>query len=377
MAAFIYSDNFTSYDFGPEHPLVPRRLNLTYELLSAYRAFDLPGSRLVPAQPGAERDILLAHDHDYVEAVHSLSRGEFVANPLRYGFDSVDDPPFRGMYEASLLYTGASVQAAELVASGAERAAFNIAGGLHHAMRDRASGFCIFNDPVVAIHRLLETFEKVAYIDIDAHHGDGVQAAFYTTDRVLTVSVHESGRWLFPGTGFVREFGEGDGEGYSINLPLAPHAGDGELLRVFRDGALPILRAFDAPVIVAQLGADGHYRDPLTHLGYTTAGWLEVVREILGLGKPVVALGGGGYDPTAACRMWTLAYGAMTGRDFPDEIPEDFATKYHIRRLRDHDAPRLPTSEAREVSRQAAATLDDLKHSRMGKNSPLKKPASA
>jgi acetoin utilization deacetylase AcuC-like enzyme len=130
-------------------------------------------------------------------------------------------------------------------------------------------------------------------------------------------------------------------------------------------------------VIVAQLGADGHYRDPLTHLGYTTAGWLEVVREILGLGKPVVALGGGGYDPTAACRMWTLAYGAMTGRDFPDEIPEDFANKYRIQRLRDHDAPRLPMSEAREVSRQAAATLDDLKHSRMGKNSPLKKPASA
>jgi acetoin utilization protein AcuC len=349
------------YDFGAKHALNPKRLAMTFELLSAYGAFDLPGSTLVPAEPATEEDVLLAHDRDYIDAVCKLSHGEDQVDAHRYGFNSTDTPPFRGMYDASLVYVGASVQAAALVASGKEQVTFNISGGLHHAMRGYASGFCIFNDPVIAIRRLLDTFEKVAYIDIDAHHGDGAQAAFYTTNRVLTASIHESGAWLFPGTGFVNEIGEGEGIGYSVNAPLAPHSDDSALLRVLRESVLPIVRAFDPPVIVAQLGADGHFSDPLTHLNYTTSGWLEAVREVLALGRPVVTLGGGGYDPRAVCRMWTLAYGSTLGHDFSDEIPEEFSRRYNIRALRDRYEPRLSVPEAREVARQAGRTVDDLK----------------
>ncbi|MBI2844490.1 MAG: acetoin utilization protein AcuC [Armatimonadetes bacterium] len=361
MAAFIYSDIFTNYDFGPAHPLRPERLKMTYELLQAYGALDSTGSRLVPAEPADEQDILLVHDKDYIEAVRKLSCGEQVQDYYRYGFGPGDNPPFAGMYEASLLYTGASQQAARMVASGEERAAFNISGGLHHAMRDRASGFCVFNDPVLAIERLLETYEKVAYVDIDAHHGDGVQEAFYTTSRVLTISIHESGRWIFPGSGFVRELGEGEGTGYNINLPVAPGSGDAVLLRVFREGSMPFIRAFDAPVVVAQLGIDGHFRDPPTHLNYTIDGWLEVVREVLNFGRPVVALGGGGYDPTVVCRAWTLAYGAIAGKEFPDEIPDGFARKYGIQTLRDHHGPRISSSEEAKSSEFATRALEDLK----------------
>ena len=361
VAAFIYSDDFVGYNFGPGHALQPQRLVMTYELLTAYGAFDLPGSRLVAAQPAREGDILLAHDPEYVEVVRRLSQGEPVANPLIYGFGAIDNPPFAGMYEASLLYVGASIQAAELVASGEERVAFNISGGLHHAMRSRASGFCIFNDPVIVIQKLLREFDKVAYVDIDAHHGDGVQDAFYTSNRVLTVSIHESGAYLFPGTGYVHELGAGEGKGFSVNLPLVPGSGDASLLSVFRQGALPILSEFDAPVIVAQFGADGHFGDPLAHLSYTADGWLEAVREILSLGKPTVALGGGGYDPSAVCRMWTLAYGAMVGRGFPEDIPAEFQKRWGVKVLRDDWVPKPSASDERRVAQQAARTLEELR----------------
>jgi acetoin utilization protein AcuC len=361
MASFIYSDKLAAYDFGPEHPLKSGRLAMTFELLSSLGAFDHPESRLLEAGPASEEDVLLAHDPAYLDAVRKLSRGESVPSMHRFGFGVGDNPPFPGMYEASLLYTGASVQAARLISSAEERVAFNISGGLHHAMPGRASGFCIFNDPVVAIHRLLETFEKVAYVDIDAHHGDGVQAAFYSSRRVLTASIHESGRYLFPGTGYAEEIGEGEALGYSINAPLAPHSGDRELLRVFREAVLPVMLAFDPEVIVAQLGCDGHFRDPLAHLSYTTAGWLEVVRQILGLGKPVVALGGGGYDPTVVCRMWTLAWGAMTGQEFPDEIPQEFSRRHGVRRLRDGDAPKPSIAAAQEAERAAGQTIESIR----------------
>lgn len=361
LATFVYSEGFAAYDFGAGHALRPKRLEMTYELLLAYGAFDLLESQLVEAQAATDQDILLAHDSEYIGVVRELSQGKHVPHPCDYGFNAVDNPPFLGMYEGSLLYVGASLQAAELVASDKTRIAFNISGGLHHAMRDRASGFCVFNDPVVAIRQLLETFERVVYIDIDAHHGDGVQEAFYTSNRVMTVSIHESGRYLFPGTGLVSEPGEGDGRGYNVNLPLAPKSGDSALLKVMREGALPVVRAFDPQVIVAQLGADGHFRDPLTHLNYTTSGWTEAIREILGLEKPVVALGGGGYDPSAVCRMWALAYGEMLRQELPDQIPEDFANEYSIKVLRDKHKPQLSASEDRNVAEHAAKTLEEMK----------------
>ena len=195
--------------------MVPTRLRYTYELLESYGAFDLPNAMLVEPRQATEEELLTFHTRDYVDAVRDLSEGEERRDAAAYGFsDHGDNPVYPGMYEAALWSTGASVTAAEMLADGRVDVAFNCAGGLHHAMPGRASGFCIFNDPVIAINALLERGMRVAYVDIDAHHGDGVQAAFYDSNRVLTVSMHESGSYLFPGTGFVDEMGDGSGRGF-------------------------------------------------------------------------------------------------------------------------------------------------------------------
>lgn len=363
IAAFVYSPEFSGYDLGSQHPLKPVRLRMTYELLNSYGMFGNPDGTLVTPIPATEDQILRAHDAEYVDAVRQISSGMSVQNPERFGFGYGDNPPFNGMYEASMLYTGASITAAELVASGEASIAFNISGGLHHALRNRASGFCVFNDPVAAINKLLSKFSHITYIDIDAHHGDGVQYAFQNRSDVLTISIHESGQWLFPGTGFAKDIGTGEGRGYSVNLPVAPFTDDETWLQVFSEIIPPLVQAFSPDVIVAQLGADGHFDDPLTHLSLTTQGWLKAVRTILDFGKPVIALGGGGYDLSAVTRMWTLAYAAMLQVDLPDKVPGEFLNKYGIRRLLDAVPPVVTQSQkrmAREVADETIRTVREL-----------------
>jgi len=210
--AFIYSDDFAKYDYGPEHPLKPVRLKLTHDLIRAYGLFSLPDVHVVEAKPAEEDDLLLYHTRDYIEMLKAANSGLEIPGEERYGLGFGDNPVFEGVFEWSRLVTGASLQAAGLVDSGEVPIAFNISGGLHHALASRASGFCYINDPVIVISSLLKKGRRVVYIDIDAHHGDGVQEAFYRTDKVLTISLHESGRYLFPGTGFESETGEEEGE---------------------------------------------------------------------------------------------------------------------------------------------------------------------
>ena len=253
--AFIYHDTLSRHVLRPDHPLRPVRLRYTYELLEYYQAFDGENAVLVDPRAATEEEIRSFHESEYVEAVKSFGRGVKAYNPASYNFSSAgDNPIYEGMFEASALSTGASVIAAELVAEGKAEVAFNVSGGLHHASAGHASGFCVFNDPVIAINQLLSRGMKVAYVDIDVHHGDGVQNAFYDTDRVLTVSVHESGRFLFPGTGSVEETGVGAGKGYSVNLPLHPHTEDETYLWAFREVVPPLLEAFRPDVLVTQLG---------------------------------------------------------------------------------------------------------------------------
>jgi acetoin utilization protein AcuC len=200
----------------------------------------------------------------------------------------------------------------------------------------------VFNDPALAIHYFLNQGKRVAYVDIDAHHGDGVQEAFYAEDRVLTISVHESGQWLFPGTGAVSELGEGAGRGYSVNLPLYPYTGDDDYVEAFGQVVPPLIRAFAPDVLVTQLGIDSYHSDPLTHLQVTTEGYIEAVRQLAGLGLPWLALGGGGYDVNAVARAWTLAYGVMLGADWPDQLPPEFVREHGAGRLRDDLKPAIP-----------------------------------
>ena len=361
-AAFIYDEAMARHQLRSDHPMRPIRLQYTYELLQSFGAFDQTDSLLVPARAATETELRTLHTPDYISAVRSFGMGLSGFDPGRYNFSlQGDNPYYLGMYEAACLSTGATLVAAELVANREVDVAFNISGGLHHAAAGQASGFCVFNDPAVAINYLLGRGLRVAYVDIDAHHGDGVQEAFYDNDQALTVSIHESGRYLFPGTGFVSESGSGPGVGYSVNLPLYPYTDDETYMEVFRAAVLPILKAFGPDVLVSQLGIDTYHSDPLTHLQVTTRGFVEAVREMSGLGIPWLALGGGGYDLSAVARSWALAYGVMLDVEWPDQLPDSFVRVHGATILRDTVVPEVASDIRRDARAFAEETVTSVK----------------
>ena len=297
-------------------------------VMRASGLFDAPGVQIVPPRPASQQEIERFHDRDYVDVVGAIGSGMIVPGMGEFGFGMGDNPPARGLYDAAALSSGSSIVATELAMSGATPVAFAIAGGVHHhAMPARASGFGVFNDAVIAIQGLVENGLRVAYVDIDCHHGDGVQLGFYETDRVLTISIHESGQFLFPGTGYTDETGRGDGAGYSVNVPLAPYTGDKVWLEAFDAVVPPLLGSFEPDLVFTQLGIDTHFRDPITHLRLTTQGHNEAVRrlgELAAKSGRWVAVGGGGYDPGAVARAWTMDLATMAGFELPERIPESF-----------------------------------------------------
>ena len=361
-AAYVYDDALSGHVLREGHPMRPVRLHHTFALLRAYGAFDDEHALLVPPRPATLDELTTFHTEEYVETVRRLSSGDDDTDGERHGFSAHgDNPVYAGMYEAALLSTGASVQAAELIADGVAGAAFAPAGGLHHAMRGWASGFCIFNDPVVAINVLRKRGLRVVYVDVDAHHGDGVQAAFYRDTDVMTISVHESGRWLFPGTGAVSESGAGEAEGYSVNLPLFPYTDDDVYRGAFERVVPPLIEAFAPDVVAAQLGADAYVTDPLTHLALSTHGYESVVRRIEAMGYPMLAFGGGGYDLDATARCWALAYGAMLGREWPNDLPAGADAYLTSPRLRDAAPPDVEPQlreKAHAYAQQQAAEIE-------------------
>ena len=353
-AAFIYGDELSRRDSREDEIWGPTRLEYTYELLKSYGAFDGSDSQVVAPEDADDNTLVTFHSKEYVEAVRSLSNGEKRFNPRRFNFSDIgDNPVYPGMYELAKLVVGASLKAAELVSSRKVDVAFNCAGGLHHAAPNHASGFCIFNDVVIGIKRLIEKGLRVTYIDIDAHHGDGVQDAFYDTDQVLTISLHQTGRLLFPGTGNVSEVGVGAGEGYSVNIPLAPYTDDEVYLWAFDQIVPQIVRSFSPDVIVTQLGADTHYLDPLTQLSLTTEGYTALIKRVRKIAPKWIALGGGGYEISGVIRLWTLAYGIMMGVDWPDKIPDGFHERYGIKKLRDEEEPNINV-KFKAIARQFA-----------------------
>jgi acetoin utilization protein AcuC len=322
--AFIYTNAYLDYDYGPTHPLRIIRLKLTYDLIKAYGLLDLPSIQSIPTIKAEEEDLLLFHSEEYLSILKQVSEGHMMSDAYSYGLGPGDNPIFPGLYDWSLLVTGATIQAIDFVAEGKGEIAFNIVGGLHHAMRSRASGFCYINDPVIGIIRLLRRGKRVAYIDIDAHHGDGVQKAFYETNTVLTISLHESGCTLFPGTGFEYEIGEGEGEGYSVNFPFPAFTDDEVYVWAFEEVVPELIHAFKPDVVVTQLGVDTFYDDPLTNLHLSILGYERVLKMIKDLAPKWVALGGGGYHIFNVARAWTLAWAVMNDIELKDELPESF-----------------------------------------------------
>ena len=323
--AFIYSDEFGSYSYGGSHPMRPARLKLTYELIKAYRLLDLPDTQIIEARKASEEEVLLFHTKDYINVLKEANDGVIPENGWQHGLGYGDNPVFTGVYDWSLYSAGASVQAAETVLSGHTDFAFNICGGLHHAMKDKASGFCYLNDAVIAIEYLLERGKRVAYVDIDAHHGDSVQFAFYDTDRVMTISLHENGEYLFPGTGFSHEIGTGKGKGYSVNLPFPPETDDMVFVNGFEEIVPVFIEKFRPDILITQLGVDTFRTDPITHLNLTTNGFKAMVKRFRSFNLPWVALGGGGYNLSNVARAWTIAWGIMNDAVLTNKMPDSFS----------------------------------------------------
>ncbi|MBV9207138.1 MAG: acetoin utilization protein AcuC [Actinobacteria bacterium] len=314
----VWDERLTGYDFGPGHPLAPVRVELTMALARELGVLTLPEVSMAEPKPAEDAELQLVHDRDYIEAVRQAGR-DGRANG-RYGLGTPDNPVFAGMHEASALVAGATLAAARAVWHGDADHAVNIAGGLHHAMRRAASGFCVYNDPAIAIRWMLaQGAQRIAYVDVDVHHGDGVQAAFYDDPRVLTISLHEHPATLFPGTGLASEIGSGEGRGYAVNVALPAGTGDAGWLRAFDAVVPPLVRAFGPEVLVSQHGCDSHRLDPLANLRLSVDGQRRALLMVHELAHGTadgrwLLTGGGGYELVQVVpRTWTHLLAVAAG----------------------------------------------------------------
>jgi acetoin utilization protein AcuC len=328
-SALIWDPAFIAYRFRPDHPFNPKRLELAVSLIEAYGLLEAPGIQLRPPRVATDEELCRVHSPQYVDAVKRLGAGDVEPQEgWKWGLGTDDNPIFEGMHQASATVVGGTLVAAEMVMSGEVKRSFNIAGGLHHGHRARASGFCIYDDLAVAIAWIREAYDaRVLYIDYDAHHGDGVQEIFYDDPNVLTLSIHESGRYVFPGTGFVDELGEGAGYGYSLNLPAEPFTEDDSWLGMYAQLLPEVADAFRPDVIVLQNGCDAHVLDPLTHLRCTTRTFEETVRLTREVADRhcdgrIIATGGGGYSIWQVVpRAWTLVWATLSEQRVENALP--------------------------------------------------------
>jgi acetoin utilization protein AcuC len=318
----VYSETFQQYNFGPTHPLKPTRLKLTYELMKSIGLLSAQNVEVISPREASHDDLLLFHNEDYVQHVKQMSE-------VGTGYlDMGDTPAFKGCYDASALAAGASLTAVDSVMTGKASHATNIAGGLHHAHPDRASGFCIFNDPAISIAHLKKNYglERILYLDVDAHHGDGVMYGFYSDPAVLDIDFHEDGRHLFPGTGYTREVGEGSATGLKINVPLPAFADDQTYIDLFRKIVPLAVRKYRPQILLLQCGADAHANDLLAHLQITTRTYGEIIQTVHDLAHEVadgrlVVFGGGGYNMANVARTWTVAACTLANYEPPKATP--------------------------------------------------------
>ena len=370
----VYGPRSTTYDFGPSHPLTPRRFGPAIDLLAAVGAS--PG--LAP-EPVPDAELEPCHAPGFVRVVRGFSSDPFgLANAgiSEYG----DVPPFAGMHEAGAMVAGGSLRAMDAILRGDQEHAFHPGGGLHHAMRDRASGFCIYNDVALAIARARRDGLRVLYFDFDVHHGDGVQDLFYDDPGVLTFSIHETGRYLFPGTGFADEIGEGRAAGSAVNVPLQPGTGEGAWLEAVRSLVPALAAAFRPDVVVSQHGADSHAFDPLAHLRVTTTAMGEAARIVDAVahrwaGGRWLATGGGGYDAYRVVpRSWSLVWLGGAHREVPAATPVAWRERWADQAARYGQSPLPETFEdppnagfpfdaaqqaAEELSRETARAVSE------------------
>jgi acetoin utilization protein AcuC len=329
MAALIHRPEYAGYDFGPEHPFTPGRLEMLLDLIRCL------GHEVVPiAAPAATReDILSVHEEAYVAMVEALDQGKPDLDAERFGLGTPDNPLFPGMDLAARWLVGGTLHGARMLMAGEEQRVLHLGGGLHHAQRNHAAGFCLYNDLAVAIQFFVDHGWRVAYLDIDLHHGDGVQHLFYDNRQVLTLSIHESGHYLYPGTGHIQELGGGSARGTSVNIPLEPFTEAGDYLEAFEAVVPRALSWFSPDVLVVQAGADAHFADPLGDLALTTQAFQALYQRIFRLvdahaGGRVLLTLGGGYEAQVVARVWTILYLTFMDRVVPEHLPAEWMDRW-------------------------------------------------
>lgn len=352
-SAFIFHKDLLNYRFHDDHPFNQRRILSTIDLVKSFGLLD--ESQLIPPRWASDEELASIHDQTYIEMVkragNLAEKGSISHHDkdllMQYGLDTDDNPVFPGIHEASALIVGSTLTAVDEVMSGRNSHALNLAGGLHHAFRNRAAGFCIYNDLSVAIQYLRNKYgARVLYIDTDAHHGDGVQMAFYSDENVMTVSFHETGKYLFPGTGNISEWGIDHGYGFSLNIPLEPYTEDDSFLETYLEIVPKVAEGFKPDVIITQNGCDAHCWDPLTHLWSSTLIYREIPRLAHQLAHEWcdgrwIATGGGGYDIWRVVpRAWAFLWAEMIGKPLKEEVlPQEWLDKWQ------KESPvQLPTS---------------------------------
>jgi acetoin utilization protein AcuC len=358
-----WDKRLAAYDFGVTHPMAPVRVQLTVELARAFGVFEGDSVTLTAAEAATDAELELVHDSGYINMVRMAGgsegagrgRAELPAQLLlMYGLGTDDDPVFAGMHEAAALVTGATLAAARAVLTSAAQHGASIAGGLHHAMAGYASGFCVYNDPAIAISWLLgQGVERIAYVDVDVHHGDGVQAAFWDDPRVLTISLHEDPASLFPGTGVASEIGGPAAEGSAVNVPLPAGTGDAGWLRAFHAVVPPLVRAFEPQILVSQHGCDTHWSDPLASLELTIDAQRHAHAALHALAHEVTGgrwllTGGGGYQHVQVVpRSWTHLLAEAAGHPIDPATPTPGPWRDYVASVSRQAAPELMTEGAR------------------------------
>ncbi len=329
MCKVVYSPEYSKYNLGPGHPFDPLRVEMVIDLLKELGVF----REFVQPNPVSVEKLLSIHDKNYVTAIEELSSGDNSIDAESFGLGSVDNPVVSGMAEAARIQVGGTLLGAKLLIENKAKKVLQMGGGFHHAHNSLASGFCLYNDLALAIKEMTNAGWHVVYLDLDVHHGDGVQEIFYTDDKVMTISFHESGEYLFPGSGWLHELGQSMGRSLKLNIPLEPFTEGDSYFEVMNRILETALSWFKPDAIIVQAGADAHFSDPLADLLLTTHDFENIYKRVLELinlksnGKALFTLGGG-YSITAAPRIWTILYLLIFNESPPQKLPEIWRKKW-------------------------------------------------
>ncbi len=329
MCRIIYHPDYSKYKLGEGHPFDPLRVEMVLDLLKELGFL----KEITAPDPIPVEELYKIHNRSYVDAVEAVSLGDNSLDAESIGLGSLDNPIVPGMAEAVRSQAGGTLLGAKLLIEGKAEKVLQMGGGFHHAHTSLASGFCLYNDLALAIREMTEAGWHVAYLDLDVHHGDGVQEIFYDDENVMTISFHESGEYLFPGTGWIYELGRGMGRSMKLNIPLEPFTEGGSYFKVMDKILEPALNWFKPDVMIVQAGADAHFTDPLADLLLTTHDFEKIYRRVLQLidakcnGRALFTFGGG-YSINAAFRIWTILYLLMFNQNLPEKIPDSWRMKW-------------------------------------------------